>query len=323
MKVARRLATLGAFLGVLCRLQAADRETSAAGHALALKAPAGVRGFGESYPSAAHPQEPIKLAVFERINEDRLRASLSPLAWDEEASRVADAFCAQQVREATRAHFLMNGIPPYARTSFAGVLGKSSENSVSWLTTASSFADPTIALALGGQRDMMAERPPSDGHRRTILDPAATHVGVGYAIEAGRFQMAEEFLVRDLERLGFSVSPAKHPIVRFDGKTRPHRNLRFVTIAWESPPRHLSREQANARTTYSYPKPYLSYVPEGSRMFHVSDTDNQNRLQMRRDDSFAFAFSPQEAGLYTLVFYTSESEGIDPRPGASASLWFE
>ena len=28
----------------------------------------------------------------------------------------------------------------------------------------------------------MEEKPPADGHRRTILDPEATHVGVGYAI---------------------------------------------------------------------------------------------------------------------------------------------
>ena len=123
------------------------------------------------------------------------------MAWDGGAARVADAFCARQIREGTRGHFLTDGIPPYARTSFAGVFGAQSENSVSWVIDRPYFSEPISRLALAGHEDMMAESPPGDGHRRTILDPEATHVGVGYAVEGGRFQMAQEFLTRTLERL--------------------------------------------------------------------------------------------------------------------------
>ena len=63
-----------------------------------------------------------------------------------------------------------------------------------------------MRLALEGHENMLREKPPSDGHRRTILDPEATHVGVGWAAENGRFQMAQEFLVRGLARLGLSAS---------------------------------------------------------------------------------------------------------------------
>ena len=31
---------------------------------------------------------------------------------------------------------------------------------------------------------MMAEKPPDDGHRRAILDPLWTHVGIGVALRA-------------------------------------------------------------------------------------------------------------------------------------------
>jgi hypothetical protein len=88
-------------------------------------------------------------------------------------------------------------------------------------------------------------------------------------------------------------------------------------------PRVLTREEANARTSYGYPKPFLAYIPEGQRQWQVLETQNQDRLQVRRDDSFSFAFSPPQQGLYTFVFYTFAPDSSDPRPGGSATLWFE
>jgi hypothetical protein len=140
---------------------------------LHIRAPDLAQPLFESLPAAGgYPNDPVKEGIFERINRDRLLAGLLPVAWDEAASRVADAFCAQQVREATRGHFLMDGVPPYARTAFAGVFGAQAENSVSWVTTAPSFTEPALRLALTGHKEMMDEKPPQDGHRRTILDPA-------------------------------------------------------------------------------------------------------------------------------------------------------
>src|SRR5262249_20768470 len=153
----------------------------------------------------------------------------------------------------------------------AGVFGNGAENSVSWLTSASSFSEPTVELSLSGHRDMMWEKPPADGHRRTILNPALTHVGVEHAIRHRRFQMPQEFLTRGLERLGFKVSNEAHPSAVFEGQPRAHRLLRFVTIAWETAPRSITREEANSRITYSYPKPFLAYVPEGESRLQVGD----------------------------------------------------
>jgi hypothetical protein len=290
---------------------------------LVLQAPAGSRRLQEDWPPDSVPDDPVKKAVFQKINEDRLQAGLSPVAWDEAVSRVADAFCVRQIAERTRAHFLMDGVPPYARTGFAGVFGKGAENSLSWMTSASSFSEPTVELALTGHAEMMAEKPPADGHRKTILNPEMTHVGVGYAVERGRFQLAQEFLVRGLERFGFKVSDEPRPSAFFEGQPRAHRVLRFVTIAWEAAPRALTREEANARITYSYPQPFLAYIPEGELRLHVSDTQTQDRLQLRRNGSFSFAYSPAQPGLYTFVLYMSSQESSEPRPSASATLWFE
>jgi len=277
----------------------------------------------EIFPADSQPRDALKAAVFARINRDRAAAGLSPVAWDEAASRVADAFCVAQVREASRGHFLMDGIPPYARTGFAGVFGVEAQNSVSWTTTARRFWEPALKLAIMGHEDMMAERPPADGHRRTILDPENTHVGVGYAAEGSRFQMAQEFLVRGLERLGLSSLESSRLAVLLRGTPLPDWRLRFVTIAWEPLPSPLSREEASARSSYSYPRARLAYIPEGSGPMRVADTLTQDKIRVWPNRAFSFLFAPDRPGLYTLVFYMIVGERQRPRPGASATLWVE
>ena len=274
-------------------------------------------------PAGSRPDDPLKEAVFARINSDRAAAGLLPVEWDGGAARVADAFCAQQVREATRGHFLMDGIPPYARTSFAGVFGAQSENSVSWETNRPSFSESIMRLALAGHEDMMAEKPPGDGHRRTILDPEATHVGVGYAVVRGRFQMAQEFLTRTLERLSILRRESPHPILRFDGKPLPNWRLEFVTIARENPPAPMTREEATARTSYSYPRAGIAYTPEANRQIRVSGADTQGKIRVVRSRDFTFDFAPDRPGLYTFVFYTAIRASEPARPGASATIWVE
>lgn len=277
----------------------------------------------EELTAPADPNDPVKRAVYERINADRLAAGVPRVAWDESAGRVADAFCAQQVRERSHGHFLMDGLPPYARTGFAGVFGMQSENSVSWTTTGTSFRDTVVEkLALGGHRQMMEERPPNDGHRRTILDPEATHVGVGYFHEGGRFQMAQEFLTRRLERLSLTRPRPAAQAVRIRGKALPAWRLEYVTIAVEPPPRPLTREQASGRRNYSYPEPVYAYVPEGHTRVRVVGVITSPRIARRRDREFSFTVPLDEPGLWTIVFYAARS-GNPPQAGGSAVIWVE
>lgn len=299
----------------------ADRTTGSRA-SLHLRAPELSLPLAESFPAASQPQDPIKAAVFERINQDREAWKLPPVAWDETASRVADSFCAQQIQEATRGHFLMDGLPPYARTGFAGIFAMQAENSLSWVTTESRFLESATHLALMGHEQMMAEKPPSDGHRQTILGPEATHVGVGYALERGRFQMAQEFLVRSLERLSLALSQGPSLAVRVKGKPLPKQRLQFVTIGWEPPPVRLAREEATGRTSYSYPPPNLAYIPEG-HIIQIGGITGQDRIQLRPGGEFSFTFTPNRPGLYTLVFYTTMRDPVQARPGGSATVWVE
>lgn len=292
------------------------------GSRLEIRAPDLTHPLTEAAPAPSRPEDPVKMGVWQRINSDRAAAGLLPVAWDEAAARVADAFCARQVREETRGHFLMDGFPPYARTALAGVFGMDSENAVAWTTTATSFQEPTLGLALAGQESMMAEKPPNDGHRRTILDPGATHVGVGWAQGSGRFRMAQEFLTRRLARLTLEQAAGNPPTVLFKGRALPGYQLAFVTLAHETTPRPLTRHQANSRTHYELSQPRLAFVPEGMKSLHVLGAETQDLVRLGQAGDFSFRFTPGASGLWTIVFHTVAGRE-KPRPGSVAVLWVE
>ena len=273
-------------------------------------------------PADDRPLDRVKLAVLDRINRDRAAAGLPTVLWDDRASRVADDFCAAQIREATSGHFLTNGFPPYARTSFAGVFGMQLENSVTWRTTASSFDETAVELALQAHASMLAEIPPNDGHRRTILDAAVTHVGVGYALVGGSFRMAQEFLTRHFDWLKVERLEGR-AIVAIRGVPIEGRRLQFVTIGWEPPPARLAREEASSRTSYSYPETLYAFVDEGNVRLKVAGAVTFDRIRFAGAREFSFRFGADRPGLWTLEFYTVAAKEPRPIQGAAVSVWFD
>lgn len=289
---------------------------------LVIRAPDLDRPLSEADPAPSQPEDPVKKAVFERINADRGAAGLPPVAWDPAASRVADEFTAAQVRDGIRGHFLLDGLPPYARTALAGVFGLGAENSVAWNTTGSSFHESPVSLGLEGEAAMIGEMPPDDGHRRTILDPDATHVGVGWAQGGGRFRMAEEFMTRRLAELTIERAAAAPVTVLFRGRPVSGQHLQFVTLAREAEPRKLTRAEVNARVRYTYPEPRLAYVAEGLKWMRVVGATTEDRVRMGPGGEFSFRFTPPQAGLWTIVFHFSDGR-TPPKSGGVAVLWVE
>ena len=318
LKLPRSVAALALVLAASC---VSTVGTGGDVHRIAL--PALPVPLTETYPPPATPSDDVQKAVLERINRDRAINGIAPVAWDAAAARVSKAFCERQVLEVTHGHYLMDGLPPYARMSFAGVFGLNAENSVSWVTTGIAIEKELVSFALTSHDRMMAERPPKDGHRRAILDPEATHVGVGYFVENGRMQFSQEFLVRRLERLSLSRGSDTLPVLAVDGRVLAPDRIQFVTIAREPKPVTLTRKEADARTSYGYPEASETYVPEGYRGMRIVGTVTADRLRLKGERDFSFTFYPAETGLFTFVFYVAPREGEKARPAGSATVLFE
>lgn len=322
LKLPRLTAALVFILVAAC-IQTAP-SVSSAGSVHRIVVPNLARPLVEMFPGPAEPDDEVKRAVLTRINRDRVRHGLAPVAWDAAASRVSDRFCEQQVREKSHGHFLMNGLPPYARMAFAGVFGLGSENSAMWVTTGMEIEKNLVHFALSSHDHMMEERPPRDGHRRAILDPDATHVGVGYFVQGGRMQMSQEFLVRRLERLALSSNSDRLPVLAVEGRVLAPDRIQFVTIAREPRPAPLTQKEASDRTSYSYPSPAEAFVPEGNRSLTVVGTITLDRLRVKSDREFAFTYAPADAGLFTFVFYVAPRDGDrNVKQGGSATVLFE
>src|SRR5437763_11216761 len=128
------------------------------------------------------------------INRDRARFGLAPVQLDAQVSATADAYCRDQIRNGTSGHFTLDGQAPYMRYSFAGGNDGVSENAAAW-SASYQFSDRALYEMMRRSEDaMMREVAPHDGHRRTILDPWATHVGIGLAWERGEFRLTQEFV---------------------------------------------------------------------------------------------------------------------------------
>ena len=206
--------------------------------------------------------------------------------------------------------------------SFGGVFGMQYENSVTWRTTAPAFEESVKDLALESHAGMLAERPPDDGHRRTILDPGATHVGVGYAIVGGSFRMSQEFLTRHLAWVKLEGS-RKRPVIDVRGAPIAGRRLQFVTAGWEPAPVPITPEEASGRTSYSYPPPTLAFVEEGNVTLKIAGAATDDRIRRAGPNEFSFRFTPDLPGLWTFEFYTVAAREARPTQGGAISVWFE
>lgn len=276
----------------------------------------------------------FKQDVVDMINRDRVAHGLRPVKLDPFASEIGDRYCELQIRNRTTGHFSTDGISPYMRYSFAGGNDGVSENAAAWSANYS-FADSAIIdMIRRSHRSMMIEVAPNDGHRRTILDPDATHVGVGLAWEKGEFRMVHEFVRRYIE---WSQTPAREittgdrPVIA--GKPLPGYRVEAASVYFEPDPQPLSAFVASRIETYGLPKARRDYRPHevsnrrqliryrDRGVAHALRNDDERALETRPDGSFVFA--PQLAegsGVYTVVIWVSRAGESTPIAASNISM---
>lgn len=202
------------------------------------------------------PLAPIRQAVIEAINEVRLSQKLSPLHPDPLLQRLGDAFCSKLLLENRQGHFTREGIPPYLRYLLAGGRGFHRENVGSYETTGVMSFDELPELALRITRAMLQEQPPEDGHRRTLLHPLATHVGVGLAYSAHRLVMSHE-VATQVGKVG-QTEPFCRPLspLHLTGDMPKPWKVAAVEVLWEPLP-----GLPPLAGSYSYPPRKAWYTP--------------------------------------------------------------
>ncbi|HEY3056154.1 MAG TPA: CAP domain-containing protein, partial [Thermoanaerobaculia bacterium] len=214
----------------------------------------------------------LRQEVLRMINVDREKYGLSDVDLDVEASAIADSYCRNQIANGTTGHFTTDGYAPYMRYSFAGGNDGVSENAAAWSANYR-FSDRALyEMARRSEAAMMSELAPHDGHRRTILDPFATHVGIGLAWERGEFRLTQEFIRRYVtwSRPLPRAAAIDEPI---SGSGRPADGYRIeaISVHHEAIPETMNARVANAVTSYSLPDKRRDYLPRLRSFAHRHD----------------------------------------------------
>jgi uncharacterized protein YkwD len=268
--------------------------------------------------------------VLKLINRDRKLYNLPPVQLDLEASAIGDDYCRRQIENGTNGHFTTDGLAPYMRYSFAGGNDGVSENAAAWSANYA-FSDRALyEMARRSQDAMMAESAPDDGHKRTILDPHATHVGIGLAWQRSEFRLVHEFIRRYVRwtrplprraRIGETVLVAGEPI---NGAT-----VEAISVHHERVPEAMPAHVANALSNYSLPSKRKDYFPRLRQEYtrHPNGTieivrreypgGHRGDFTVAKDGAFSFDVPfTQGPGIYTVVVWVRR-DGVNLPVSAS------
>lgn len=231
------------------------------------------RGQDRAAPTYAERFPEAKARVLGRLNEERRAAGVPPVAYDLLAAAVGDAFCLDTALTRSSGHWDTAGRPPYLRWGLAGGVDYHAENFGSLTRLGSRVEEREVpALLLDAHERMMAEVPPDDGHRRTVLDREWTHVGIGAAAVGGEFRMSEEFSRHVVEWVEAPSAPlpagARAP---FAVKLPAGWALASIEVGFEAPARPMSREEIARRGSYAYPGPSQSLLARTPANTRYSD----------------------------------------------------
>ncbi len=228
--------------------------------------PLGGAATGLATPLPSDPWQEARTLVLGQINVARAAHGVPPLAHLPLLSRIGDQHCHDLIEDRVTGHYSRRGTPPYLRYLLAGGTGYHRQNVAALMTSAP--LEPEAALrALRESVDrMLAEKPPADGHRATLLDPTSTHIGIGIATSGGWLASTHEVAVILAEEVS-PLPPVALPRTRLSyGAFLPAPwQVRAVELLWEPLPAPLSAAQANAIASYRYPpRRAITFLTRGS-----------------------------------------------------------
>jgi hypothetical protein len=219
-------------------------------------------------------------------------------------------------------HWGSGGRKPYHRYSFAGGTDAVQENA--------SAADNVQSLAVPGilndlremHQAMLAEVPPHDGHRKTILDPYHTHVGFGIALNGRSLRLDELYLARYVRLAPLTNTAKPKSSVLLEGRLlNPQHILNQVDVFYEPLPAPPSFDWLNTPRSVSLPEEHKTLrprLPPGTRYTDGSAGD----FESSPEGSFKVRVKMfrAEPGIYTALFWLQRPPVPKGFPGAEVCI---
>jgi len=255
------------------------------------------------------------------INADRLKADLSQLKLDDLAHKVATEHAQDMARGRFLSHWGSDGRKPYHRFAFAGGTDAVQENA----SAASNIQSLTPAGIFEDLRDMhasmMAEVPPNDGHRKTILYPFHTHVGFGLGFNGYHLRLDELFLARYIQLDPVPKEARPNSTVWLSGRMlNPTHFLNEVDTFFEPFPVPPDIDWLRIPRSVSFPEGYTPTRPKAPSGTRYSD-GSLGDFDWERGGKFRAPVTLKDGpGIYTIVFFVRRVPSDKGFPGAQVCI---
>lgn len=263
----------------------------------------------------------IRGNILEMINEERAVEKVPPVELDDLATEVATRHAWDLMKGEFTSHWGRDGLKPYHRYSFAGGTDATAENVSSadntWSMKPKDLKQDTAYLHLR----LYQEKPPYDGHRKTVLLPRHTHVGLGIVAYQQRLRLVELFVSRYV---------AVKPIVReakpganlpFAGKLRRSYELNHIEVYYEPLPEVPDLDWLRASRSYSLPKESQILRPKITPPLVYADGVS-GVIDMLEDGVFKVPVKlyKKTPGIYTIVAWIRASRSEPSFPATAVCI---
>jgi uncharacterized protein YkwD len=231
------------------------------------------------------------------VNQARVDGGLRPVAWDDLAAQVGQAHASEMVSSLYMSHWNLLGYGPDIRYSLAGGTENVQENVFSyWQRYSSGEAVPieNWETIIEKAHESLMDSP---GHRRNIMNPDHTQVGIGLAYdpETGEFRAAQEFINRYIAMDDLPQEAIPLEEISISGQLYPGSSEPLINIAFEPYPYELTVDALNKTSTYQSPANFLE-------AFSVSPD-----LDGRFETKFELGSQPGLYHIYIWVNYANEN----------------
>ncbi len=267
-------------------------------------------------PSAKAAQSDItqvERVVVDLINEDRRKAGLPSVKWDETAAKAARQHVTDEANIGFISHWGLDGVKPQRRYTLSGGLDAIDENQSVTLWPEGGFQgvskEQLQTIVTEHQSSMVNELPPDDGHKKNILDPH--HTGVGVAIVVGKYgvAMAQEFTnhYSDITPLPPTENPGS--TVTLKGRIDKGYQITGIYGVTEPLPQRMTKEQLMQTHSYSDPSwdTLHFFAKPQSKGYYISTPSGKVSAQsINVDKQGNFSISIPLAKSHVLDYITVE-----------------
>src|SRR6185369_2368847 len=264
----------------------------------------------------------IRKEIFQMINEERDVEKVQLVELDDLATEVATRHAVDLVTREFIGHWGSDGLKPYHRYSAAGGTHATEENvSAADGIRSTSEKDLKQDSAYLHVR-MYQEKPPNDGHRRTILAPQHTHVGIGLAVQDLRLRLVELFVAKYVDVKPVKREARPNAQLSFSGKiVRPGYLFNNIEVFYEPLPAPPEMEWLRQPRSYALPKESRVLKPRVQPPFTYTD-GTVGIVEVFADKSFQTPVSLYKGkpGIYTIVVWLRSAKDRTAFPATAVCV---